>query len=1479
MSTTLPAPLLRLVMPLALVSFSAWAAYVAEPDAAHSASSRRHTGIPSIAVASSGRLWATWYGSPTGGEDSNNYCTLATSADGGATWTDVLVADPDGIGPKRAFDPEIWAAPDGRMFWTWTERVSPLQSEAKHANAGCLADPKHDRLMCVDFSGDAMPKPPYPQPRHIARGVMMCKPIVRNDGAWLFPSAHWTDAPSACIYESKDAGKTFACIGGVTLPQKARVYDEHSVVQLTNGDLLAFIRTVRLANCMESVSHDGGRTWEEPKKARINHTSSRLFLCKLKSGNLLLVKHGKIDEDCGRRNLTAFLSRDDGKTWEGGLLLDERDNASYPDGDQAADGLIHVVYDHDRLGAQEILLASFTEADVLAGKLVSPHSRLRGVVSRRGYGLPAGAGGDTVRVPRNACIRFTPNRTGKAGRMDFVWSDGRKYSKDMNVIGQWNGMYTNSFPDSLLCIGRFTQYVRPLLKHFHSDVEMKPEGKELLANWEGQPKASTHEYKFGFNAEGSDFTVWSEGSFAGKVPYPGGTAPAGVTPVGVDMHLVSGATWRVTGNARPSDVRFEVLRFDENPRARTFAGESLAGIVPGDMTIHGVPMRMAAPCDSQDVGICREIVKLFRLVFNRYRSRQPQEAYPYAIHYRLPPAHYVKAHVVFALDPAQGKDRKFVLRQALHAEKEGTGSNMVFEKVVDLSGGIPSGFEKVGDVTLGEAIVPLYYAAIDMDIGPYIDFAARNDFLEFEFCGTDLDGRTPSAATIFAATLEKLPVVMDMVQHAPGNVFTADEPSRKIGVKISAKSAFVGKVTWSCGKCGGEESVKLASGAVREVTFDLAALADVGMYDVSVALCDANGRKLLVHPARVCVAPPSGRIAERAPKASPYGTWWFNVHGSPGGYELGGELLKKAGIRKASWNPLTPEICEKYKIINTGNVRALEQNDENFDAATGKFKDKDGQTGEERFVAYLKSQMDKQVWTDHVLVWHENNLGRYFLPEEVLDLPVPAATAEDRAAAAYLNECGRLIRKHFPGLKIQVGNSFHSLGPTIRALRGGANPDYYDTVAVEAACKNHIPERLHKWNNQITVMLKEAVAAAAHRPVPVNGCWEFIYRTDQVLGEDMQAAFYMRDILISLQHGFTLIAPSGLFDATNGYYDKFWGSSALLKRVPYTYPKKSYLAYAVLTKCLDAVKFVRRVPTGSTTVYALEFLRADGKTVTAFWTVKGEGVLKVEGEGVAYSMCGKVTPFGGATGVSSLEFSWQPSYAIGDRPMKRIEVASRSFAEEERMRANGAVVATFDSADDVKVTAVNSQACNQRRALPIYLPSDDFSVSAVDDAEAGRCLEVSLDTSRRKVNKYFTECTRLELAKPVVIPEGANYIGVKVKGNSSWGQIRFEVVDADGARFDMLHWSVTDCIDRFGTALLDFDGWGYVYYPFDRGAEWHRCDGGEAPMKFPVRLVAMVVGLNREKLDLSEFVPAEPRIRIKDVFWSAAPFQKYTSEK
>jgi hypothetical protein len=95
------------------------------------------------------------------------------------------------------------------------------------------------------------------------------------------------------------------------------------------------------------------------------------------------VKHGDaIDKHEGRVKLSAWLSDDEGQSWKGGLVLEDRRGVSYPDGFQAPDGNIYISYDRNRSTDGEILLARFNEEDVLARKLVGPRSKLKMLISR-----------------------------------------------------------------------------------------------------------------------------------------------------------------------------------------------------------------------------------------------------------------------------------------------------------------------------------------------------------------------------------------------------------------------------------------------------------------------------------------------------------------------------------------------------------------------------------------------------------------------------------------------------------------------------------------------------------------------------------------------------------------------------------------------------------------------------------------------------------------------------------------------------------------------------------------------------------------------------------------------------------------------------------------------------------------------------------------------------------------------------------------
>ena len=342
------------------------------PDARHNRKSRAFGGIPSIAVSpKSGRLWATWYGGPTNGEDSNNYVILATSADGGTTWKEVLVYDPDRDGPWRSFDPEVWVAPDGRLRWTFTERKVPLRDGDlnRFSHAFTSTD---DRLMMVALDADVEPSAPYPPATAIGRGVMMCKPTATRDGRWLFPNCIWADDFSARLLETRD-GLCFTPVGGASLPPENREFDEHNVVELKDGRLRVYMRVQngRGHGTWQAESADGGRTWDRSRPCPFTQTNSRIFVRRLASGALLMVKNGSLTDDPGgnyakRVDMTAYVSDDDGETWTGGLLLKAGD-CSYPDGDQGADGTIYVTFDNDRYGRQDIFLAKFTEAEVRAG--------------------------------------------------------------------------------------------------------------------------------------------------------------------------------------------------------------------------------------------------------------------------------------------------------------------------------------------------------------------------------------------------------------------------------------------------------------------------------------------------------------------------------------------------------------------------------------------------------------------------------------------------------------------------------------------------------------------------------------------------------------------------------------------------------------------------------------------------------------------------------------------------------------------------------------------------------------------------------------------------------------------------------------------------------------------------------------------------------------------------------------------------------
>jgi predicted neuraminidase len=350
------------------------------PGPEYADGTRLFQGIPGLERARNGRLWAVWY---AGGPDEptegpGNYVVLVTSGDDGRTWSGPkLVLEPPG--DVRAYDSTLWHDPQGRLWLYWA------QSSHKWDGRSGVWE------MHTDNSGEAAPK--WSEPRRLADGIMMNKPTALKSGAWLFPSSVWAEKPGpgtrpehrrdlgalvgANVFVSSDRGRTVTHLGQTRATDS--IFDEHMVVERRDGSLWMLLRT--RSGIAESTSSDGGRTWQTPAApSAIPHVNSRFFIRRLRSGALLMVRHNPPDRKT-RSHLTAYVSDDDGRTWTGGLALDERVAVSYPDGVEDARGNIRIIYDFERTKARQILMAVFTEKDVRRGQ-PSKKTRLRVLVNQ-----------------------------------------------------------------------------------------------------------------------------------------------------------------------------------------------------------------------------------------------------------------------------------------------------------------------------------------------------------------------------------------------------------------------------------------------------------------------------------------------------------------------------------------------------------------------------------------------------------------------------------------------------------------------------------------------------------------------------------------------------------------------------------------------------------------------------------------------------------------------------------------------------------------------------------------------------------------------------------------------------------------------------------------------------------------------------------------------------------------------------------------
>ena len=1118
-------------------------------------------------------------------------------------------------------------------------------------------------------------------------------------------------------------------------------------------------------------------------------------------------------------------------------------------------------------------------------------------------------------------LRFVPgNATNALSKLVF----GKREVKISVAPSPDKGWHGETLPDAVLKLGSGysarTIFVRPSFDLWRAGRDNYGDDQtDVIRDWNELPSASAHPFSLAFerSRRGVDFYV--DGSYADTLSEADAEKIAFVPAKGVPYAVE-------TRFASVDSARFVAVDLASRPRAKAFAEATLGGgLKSGLAEFGGVPIDVAKPLDSQDAGLVRRGHGTTGIDEDRYTRRTAWYGNPGDQLIRLPAAQYARAHVLFALDPDPKKEKVVTIRlRDAHCD----GANMMADTKLDFTDGVPASARKVGEVVKGGVACPVYLCAVDLNLGPVFDLALdrHNTYqaqpwmkqscgalylellcrgwrnvqqLDYSFLP---DPQAKSAFSFFGITLETPPVEMDFVHAQVGNVFCDGETNRVTGMTLAATRRDArGTLAWTARDSDGKEVFRgertfalAAVGDREEVTVDLSGVERRGFYTLTYELRDERGRKWFDHEARFALLPPMKRDVPR--EDCPYATWWWGgVHGtSPAEHVRLAPLLQKIGFRRAGMNPKT---FDAYDLRPKGCIYA--PGEDFVDYQTGRAKD------EEKFRLHVQKQIDDLggFKPAHLMVWHESG-PRGGIPEEVLGLPVPEATEMEKRKAAYINEIGRLMRKHFPDVKIQIGNSVCSIGSVYHPMRGGANPDYYDFIGIENPTQTVIPERLTECGFIGKRVGEDVGAYYAGRKVRSNGTYEFIYRTEANLGVEQCAAWYVRDMLVALMADNPLIAPSGINDVRSCYYNTYWGQNEMTVRAPLSYPKLMLPAFATVTWVMDGVKFSRRFDTGSSTVYAVEFRRLDGRYATALWCSRGEAGLTVDADGAvpllsrlfgcdagaAVDMFGNETPL--PIGESAVTAGEKPVYLVTDRPLRAVTATgARTFARDLRITADADVHPLPKAADcalvpDPDVASVNHDT------LPILVPGK-FALRDAADADGRPVLELALDRSftpplfghaMTNVSPYVTEYTTVRFREPIALAGDPAVIGAEVEGDSNWGQLQFEVEDAKGEVFRNLPNTIAcwgcNILDWTGHLCVNFDGWGRCWSPVretplveDRNPgipemQWVS-SGGDKTMDYPVKVRAITVGVNRTKFDLSDFLPSAGVIRLRGVFGAA----------
>ena len=888
----------------------------------------------------------------------------------------------------------------------------------------------------------------------------------------------------------------------------------------------------------------------------------------------------------------------------------------------------------------------------------------------------------------------------------------------------------------------------------------------------------------------------------------------------------------------------------------------------------------------------RENMGTYAIECSGYLSRDAFDAMPSSCLFNVPRRMWTRAKAICRVNSDAPASAVPVITARLTQFWQNGGRALAMcEKTVDLRKDSVA-FVKKGDD---------YEVTFDFDIGSLQDLVMMDDgmgdrplsYLHLEFLGPLWEksrfymdsGRSPSESevsslVVLSGELQASPADMKAVANGKFSLYYPDEEAGAtvtVVPRVPGEYAVEAVVSDETGKVVERQSFRTREALERRLVF--AKAQPYGWYAVRYDLRDASGRTLVTHEASFVRLRSDTR---RAGYDSPYFAWNFlGAHGTPKRIDDWGVAFRRLGVKSTllhhpdAKDPVTRKPyredspdCRRYGL-------SIRQHPYWY---PGK------RTADEMAETFRKSK-DAFPHADSALVLHESGWGEF--PRELYG-EVSTVTDETRADDAKIVAEAKVTaegwRKADPKMKLVYGNSDTTVGLLARLMRGGFPKELFDAMGEEGIGMTEPPEMtsaLIPWEMK-RLARHYGYSEAIECPYEWKSrFFQFRYAKDRT----PHAGIVLRDVLIAHALGYSLIPFDIGTETGNSYANSIWCNGGF-SRWPLAYPRPEAAAAGFLTQLLDRAKFVRMVPTGSLTVYALEFKTEKG-LVYALWDARGETAVAVDwkpflgfvpktGEGEVFSYSGRSVPWRDDGRIAIGE---EPVFLVTDDGIESFAAdLKRAFPRERHPGMEKArVVQTLASTNDFELVLGRERRLEVDNAAFPRRPGV-FDVAAVRDGEKGECLEVT-HRSKPTCPEIVMEYATLRIRDPKPIEGPFSTLGIWVKGNSNWGRVFFELTDAEGEKWTGTGIGGVGCntYDWPCKMATNYDGWNFLQLPVTRESpvtnaspgndffQWVRDGTGNGRMDFPVRVTSVFVGQFGRTLDILEMASGSPTVSLGSI--------------